>query len=280
MDSLSSVLLAYNLGHVTKTIPMTNGKSSMAWRVESISRPVLVKTVPSTAQALLEFALTQAIQDVDSHLTPAILLTQAQQPFISVNRKIYQVQRFWEHHPSAPTLAAALSCYLKIRKGLDQFEYDWQPQDPQPLRQLWQKKHDKLQQTQPAIFVHLGTRIESLLLLDQAQEAWVHGDLGRWNLLTMTNKQVGVIDFGQARRGPRFLDFAALYHGFMLRQRVALSVYTERFCRLAGISEGDRLIFLATVRLWLVKGLLVAIDKAPDAIKFFDQACHQVEQLT
>lgn len=119
-----------------------------------------------------------------------------------------------------------------------------------------------------------------MLLLDQAQEAWVHGDLGRWNLLTMTNKQVGVIDFGQARRGPRFLDFAALYHGFMLRQRVALSVYTERFCRLAGISEGDRLIFLATVRLWLLKGLLVAVDKAPDAIKFFDQACHQVEQLT
>ncbi|MDE3296837.1 phosphotransferase [Lacticaseibacillus rhamnosus] len=280
MDSLSNVLLAYNLGHITKTIPMTNGKSSKAWRVGTVSGSVLVKTVPSTAQALLEFALTQAIQDVDSRLTPAILCTRAKQPFITMNRQIYQVQRFWEHQPSAPTLTAALSCYLKIRKGLDQFEYDWQPQDPQPLQQLWQKQHANLQQTQPTIFAHLGTQMESLLLLDQAQEAWVHGDLGRWNLLTMTNKQVGVIDFGQTRRGPRFLDFAALYHGFMPRQRVALSVYTERFCRLAGISEGDRLIFLATVRLWLLKGLLVAIDKAPDAIKFFDQACHQVEQLT
>ncbi|NVO89382.1 aminoglycoside phosphotransferase family protein [Lactobacillus rhamnosus] len=280
MDSLSSVLLAYNLGHVTKTIPMTNGKSSMAWRVETISRPVLVKTVPSTEQALLEFALTQAIQDVDSHLTPAILCTRAKQPFITMNRQIYQVQRFWEHQSSALTLAAALSCYLKIRKGLDQFEYDWQPQDPQPLQQLWQKQQAKLQQTQPAIYAHLVSQIESLLLLDQAQEAWVHGDLGRWNLLTMTNKQVGIIDFGQARRGPRFLDFAALYHGFMPRQGVALSAYTERFCHLAGISKVDRLIFLATVRLWLVKGLLVAVDKATDAIKVFDQACHQVEQLT
>ncbi|CDN23476.1 phosphotransferase [Lacticaseibacillus rhamnosus] len=280
MDSLSSVLLAYNLGHVTKTIPMTNGKSSKAWRVETISRPVLVKTVPSTEQALLEFALTQAIQDVDSHLTPAILLTQAQQPFISVNRKIYQVQRFWEHHPSAPTLAAALNCYLKIRKGLDQFDYDWQPQDPQPLQQLWQKQHAKLQQTQPTIYTHLVSQIELLLLLDSSQEAWVHGDLGRWNLLTMTNKQVGVIDFGQAHRGPRFLDFAALYHGFMPKQAVALSGYTEHFCRLAGISEGVRPLFLATVRLWLVKGLLVAVDKATDAIKVFDQASHQVEQLT
>lgn len=250
-----------------------------AWRIETISGPVFVKTVPSTEQALLEFALTQAIQDVDSHLTPAILLTQTQQPFISVNRKIYQVQRFWEHQPSAPTLTAAISCYLKIRAGLDQFEYAWHPQDPQSLRQLWHTQRAKLQQTQPAIYAYLSTQIESLLLLDRSQEAWVHGDLGRWNLLTMTNKQVGVIDFGQARRGPRFLDFAALYHGFMPRQRVALSVYTERFCCLAGISEGDRLIFLATVRLWLVKGLLVAVDKAPDAIKVFDQACHQVEQL-
>ena len=106
-----------------------------------------------------------------------------------------------------------------------------------------------------------------MLLLDQAQEAWVHGDLGRWNLLTMTNKQVGIIDFGQARRGPRFLDLAALYHGFMPRQGVALSVYTERFCHLAGISEADRPLFLATVRLWLVKGLLVGVEKEPTAVQ-------------
>lgn len=32
MDSLSSVLLAYNLGHVTKTIPMTMVKA--AWHGE------------------------------------------------------------------------------------------------------------------------------------------------------------------------------------------------------------------------------------------------------
>ncbi|QVI33837.1 aminoglycoside phosphotransferase [Lacticaseibacillus chiayiensis] len=272
MPDLDRIVNAYDLGQIRKITQMTNGKSGRAWRVETDMATVLVKTVADVARASLDFALTQAIQAEDRYLTPAILLTTDGQPFVTVDQQIYRVQNYWEQAAMKPSLTATLACYKKIRIVLDRFEYAWSPDDTHSLDQLWERQQASLAQNWPGIYEQLISMIRQLETIDRQQGTWVHGDLGRWNLLSLANEKVAIIDFGEARRGPRFLDFAALFDSFMPRDKNAVKVYKDRFCDLAGIEEQDQRIFLATVQLWLVKGMLVALEKAPENVQgFWDQ---------
>lgn len=280
MTTLDRIVNAYDLGQIRKVTPMTNGKSSRAWRVETDMITVLVKTVGDVARASLEFALTQAIQKEDRYLTPAILLTIDRQPFVMGDHQVYRVQAYWKQSEMKPSLPATLACYRKIRVALDRFEYAWSPDDSQSLNQLWENQRVSLAQNWPGIYEQLTPMITQLKTIDRQQETWVHGDLGRWNLLSLANEKVAVIDFGETRRGPRFLDFAALFDSLMPRKKDAVQVYKDRFCDLAGIEEQDRCAFLATVQLWLVKGMLVAVTKMPEHVQSFWERLQLVRQLT
>ncbi|MDG3060803.1 phosphotransferase [Lacticaseibacillus casei] len=269
MSDLDRIVNAYDLGQIKRVAPMTNGKSGRAWRVETDASTVLVKTVADTARASLEFALTQAIQEEDRDVTPAILSTTEGHPFVMVDHQVYRVQNYWQQAATKPSLAATLACYRKIRVALDRFEYAWSTDDSQSLDRLWESQRASLAQNWPGIYEQLTPMITQLETIDRQQGTWVHGDLGRWNLLSLANEKVAIIDFGEARRGPRFLDFAALFDSFMPREKNAVKVYKDRFCDLAGIEEQDQHIFLATVQLWLVKGMLVAVEKAPEHVQNF-----------
>ncbi|KRK12240.1 aminoglycoside phosphotransferase [Lacticaseibacillus zeae DSM 20178 = KCTC 3804] len=272
MPDLDRIVNAYGLGQIKKVTPMTNGKSGRAWRVETDMAMVLVKTVSDVARASLEFALTQAIQEEDRDVTPAILSTTDGQQFVTVDHQVYRVQSYWEQAAMKPSLTATLACYRKIRIVLDRFEYPCSPDDSHSLDRLWKSQRVSLVQNWPGIYEQLTPMIAQLEIIDRQQETWVHGDLGRWNLLPLANEKVAIIDFGEARRGPRFLDFAALFDSFMPREKNVVKVYRDRFCDLAGIEEHDRRIFLETVQLWLAKGMLVAVEKAPEHVQdFWDQ---------
>lgn len=280
MPDLDRIVNTYDLGQIKKVTPMTNGKSSRAWRVETDMATVLVKTIGDVARASLEFALTQEIQTEGRYLTPAILLTTDGRPFVTVDKQSYRVQNYWKQAEMKPSLAATLACYRKIRFALDRFEYAWLPDDSQSLDQLWRTQQTSLAQKWFDIHEQLAPMITQLEAIDRQQETWVHGDLGRWNLLPLANEKVAIIDFGEARHGPRFLDFAALFDSFMPRKKDAVQVYKDRFCDLAGIEEQDRCVFLATVQLWLVKGMLVAVTKMPEHVQSFWERLQLVRQLT
>ena len=269
MAILDRIVNAYGLGTIKKVTAMTNGKSSHAWRVETDNRTVLVKTVASTDRASFEFALTQAIKEENKQLTPTILLTIKGQPFVTIDQQAYRVQEFWEQASIKPSFVATLESYRKIRAALDRFEYAWSPHDPHSLVQLWKSQQENFFKNWPSIYEQLASTIMQLERIERQQEIWIHGDLGRWNLLPLAKGRVAVIDFGEARLGPHFFDYAALFDGFMPEKEDALQAYKERFCHWAGITKRERAIFFATVQLWLVKGLLVAAEKMPEGVQNF-----------
>lgn len=280
MPDLDRIVNAYDLGQIIKVTPMTNGKSGRAWRVETDTATVLVKTVADVARASLEFALTQAIQAEDRDVTPALLSTTDGQPFVTMDHQVYRVQNYWEQAEMKLALAATLACYRNIRVALDRFEYPWSPDDSHSLDRLWESQRVSLVQNWPGIYEQLTPMITQLETIDRQQETWVHGDLGRCNLLPLANEKVAIIDFGEARRGPRFLDFAALFDSFMPRDVNAVKMYKDRFCELARIEKEDHRIFLATVQLWLVKGMLVAVEKAPEHVQNFGDQVQLVGNLS
>ncbi|ARY91916.1 MULTISPECIES: phosphotransferase family protein [Lacticaseibacillus] len=279
MPDLDRIVNTYDLGQIRKVTQMTNGKSGRAWRVETDMATVLVKTVADVVRASLEFALTQAIQEEDRDVTPAILSTTEGHPFVTVDHQVYRVQNYWQQAATKPSLAATLACYRKIRVALDRFEYAWSPDNSHSLDRLWENQRVSLAQNWSGIYEQLTPMITQLETIDRQQETWVHGDLGRWNLLPLVNEKVAIIDFGETRRGPRFLDFAALFDSFMPRDKNAVKVYKDRFCDLAGIEEQDQRIFLTTVQLWLVKGMLVAVEKMPERVQGFWDRVQLVRKL-
>lgn len=96
----------------------------------------------------------------------------------------------------------------------------------------------------------------------------------------MTNSgQVVVIDFGEARLGPKLLDFAALFQGFMPKNKQDPTAYLNEFLALSGIQITDRHLFLMTVQLWLVKGLLIVINEQASLAGVFQNAIELVSSL-
>ncbi|WP_335139449.1 aminoglycoside phosphotransferase family protein [Lacticaseibacillus paracasei] len=276
---IDSVAKAYSLGSVRHLQALHNGKTSMAWQVEATTGRYIVKTIQSQKQAVFEFAVSNAVSQRSLELTPEILLSIACQPFVVIEGQTYQVQAFLSGTERPPSLRETLKSYRQMRQVLDQFDYSFSPPDSMPLAVLWRAHREALSEKKPVLFHQIAAMVPELKRIDQSRDAWIHGDLGKWNLLVTNSGQVVVIDFGEARLGPKLLDFAALFQGFMPKNKQDLMAYLNEFLALSGIQITDRHLFLMTVQLWLVKGLLIVINEQASLAGVFQNAIELVSSL-
>ena len=261
LTTLNCVALAYGLGSIKSAQLLNNGKTSTTWQVKTVSGQFIIKTTKSSDQADLEFAISNAVRKINSNLTPEILLSEENEPFFLIDYKFYQVQLFLEGTKIQPSLQGAVKSCRQMRIALDSFDNSFSSTDSNPLLALWFAKKDALLKQQPILFQQILTLLPELEHIDKAHEVWIHGDLGKWNLLVAETKRVAIIDFGESRRGPRFMDYAALFQGFMPDNPQDFPAYLNEFLALSGIPFTNCHDFLMTALLWLVKGLLIVIGE-------------------
>lgn len=90
------------------------------------------------------------------------------------------------------------------------------------------------------------------LLSGAMPEGMIHGDLGPWNMLCSEDGALFAIDFGEARQGNPYFDFATLFAGVInhtpsqLREQVCADLLKELNC--------DRICLLEQVDSWAKQG--------------------------
>lgn len=98
----------------------------------------------------------------------------------------------------------------------------------------------------------------------------IHGDLGPWNLVQCEDGRLMVIDFGEARTGDPYFDYAALFGGVVnhtpaeLRETVCREFLTALDC--------DRVRLLEQLRCWAEQGVRDWTGKSDQMIARFNHA--------
>ena len=91
--------------------------------------------------------------------------------------------------------------------------------------------------------------------------------------------QVVVIDFGEARFGRSCWTLRRCFKVLCRKIKQDLTAYLNEFLALSGIQITDRHLFLMTVQLWLVKGLLIVINEQASLAGVFQNAIELVSSL-
>lgn len=90
-------------------------------------------------------------------------------------------------------------------------------------------------------------------LADHMPEGMIHGDLGPWNMVVQEGGTIRIIDFGSAREGDPYFDFATAFAGIVnhTTDRTRMTACREFLAEL----DADRERLLAQLRLWAEEGV-------------------------
>ena len=107
-------------------------------------------------------------------------------------------------------------------------------------------------------------------------EGMIHGDLGLWNMVAQEGGAIRILDFGSAREGDPYFDYAAAFAGIINH---TTDKTRENACRefLAGL-DADRDRLLAQLRLWAEEGVRRWQDADDTMTKRFYRALKWAEE--
>lgn len=286
---LEQVLSQYEIGKVREVLPMTAGNTSQVWKVDTTEGSWVVRTLKHAQQGEVEYELNAHICK-KSNITPLILSTRSNQPYVQVEDTCYNLQI---HHDSVPFPVGELDSISNVgrvvgilHRSLKDFSCPVQVFDRFDLATLWKSakplwQHVKNEVTDANVNVkHVEMCIKELVqkttehrttdhqsTVYHTHDSWIHGDLGIWNLLYRTG-DVKIIDFGEARSGNVLFDVAAAMTsaiGFTSDEETThrkmahfLKAYESE------MSPVDREELQKQVNLWFLRGVLAALVCSSD----------------
>ncbi|WP_081796979.1 phosphotransferase [Bacillus ndiopicus] len=279
MDFLTKLMEEYGIASIIHSEKLTKGQSATTYLIKTeTQRKYIVKTIKSASKAQFEYDLLTHIRRTEPSIVAEILRTTSNKPFIQIEESIYQVQLYIESHQQPIPLYKLLTAYQGLQKSMQYFQTDHINENRFLLAKLWNQNKQLLKQYYPHIFQAFNTNIDSFIQLDEQKDAWIHGDLGRWNVLCQLNGQALFIDFSEARQGTKYFDLVALFTSYLPEDEILQNYVDEFFTLYEG--EIDFPMFSRTIGLWYLKGILMLVQKDAQAMKqAIDYFYHKAQQL-
>lgn len=255
---LNSLAQQYELGAPIQTTPVDSGTAAQVWRLDTDRGAFLVRTLTGPEQGRREWAVTQHLLSRGFTRFPPIRTTPGGEPMTEREGQWYQVQQFLPGHrpnPAQPGTAAAMAQMVKeLTEALsdcppientDRFELGAAWQEARPLWPLLMT---------PFSVEQAEAEIARCRAIPERDCRPIHGDLGPWNMLQNEDGSVSVIDFGEARMGDPYFDYASALAGAInhappeRREALCREFLTELDC--------DRARLMEQLRLWVWRGLV------------------------
>lgn len=247
----------YHLGALRSVSPVRPGTVSRVWRLDTEEGAFLVRTLTGREQGEREWGISRHLLSRGFSRIPAILTVPDGQPMAEQGGVWYQVQEFLSGERPDPGKPGVAEAIARAVKGLSEALADCPARkaaDPFDLGEAWERGRDfwPLLET-PFSVEQAAGEIARCRAVPRGECRVIHGDLGPWNMLEGKDGTVFLIDFGAARVGDPYFDYASALGGCInhtppsRRCDVCREFLKELDC------ERQRL--MEQLRLWVWQGL-------------------------
>lgn len=254
---LNSIAQQYELGTPAGTAPMRPGTTAQVWRLDTDQGAFLVRTLAGKEQGEREWTIAQHLLSRGFSSFPAILTVSDGAPMLELGGAWYQVQKLLpgeRPNPDDPGAAAAIARMVKELTGALDDCPPIEAADRFELRAAWEEGREfwPLLET-PFSAEQAAAEIARCRAIPERDRQVIHGDLGPWNMIQNGDGTVSVIDFGEARIGDPYFDYASALGGSVNhtppegRAAVCRDFLRELDC--------DRQRLMEQLRLWVWRGL-------------------------
>ena len=247
----------YDLGRFLDASELKPGTASRVWKMDTEGGVFLVRTLRDREQGEREGMIVRCLRAAGFDRCPAVLTTAQGAPMTALDGVWYQVQEYCpgtRPDPAAPGIAGAIARTVKeltlslahcpFIDGADRFD----------LAGAWQrgKEYWPLLETGMTLQQAEQMVLRCCTILEQDVQV-IHGDLGPWNMMVDGQGAVSVIDFGEARMGDPYFDYASALGGIINHTGPEGRVSA---CRgFLAVLDPDRDRLLEQLRLWVWRGL-------------------------
>ncbi|AWE07708.1 hypothetical protein DCE79_10070 [Lysinibacillus sp. 2017] len=283
MINFEEIVKLFGIPSITNSTLLTKGKTASTHLLHtSTSRKFILKSLDKKEQAYFEYKLIRHISERSKDIVSEILTTNFDEPFIEVNKNLYQLQVYVPSINEKVPLQKVLNTYQMLEKNLNDFHYEPERSNRFALDMLWTDTKELLKNHYQTIYNELSPSIEKLKALDNTQTNWIHGDLGAWNILHTAGQNVCFIDFSEARKGPQYFDLVAIFASYLPQNLEAFPSYNQEF--LSACKDSVNLKeFYQTLELWYVKGILsllkIDVQSTKEHILYFSNIIKKIKGL-
>ena len=283
MVNFEEIVKSFGIPSITNSTLLTMGKTASTYLLHtSTPKKFILKSLNTKEQAYFEYKLIRHISEKNKDIVSEILITKSNEPFIEMNKNLYQLQVYVPSINEKIPLQKALNAYQILEKNLNDFQYEPERANRFALEMLWMDTKELLKCHYQKIFYELRSSIEKLTVLDNTQKHWIHGDLGGWNILHTTERNVCFIDFSETRKGPKYFDLVAIFASYLPKNLEEFPSYNQEF--LSAYNDSVNLKeFYETLELWYVKGILnllkMDVQSTKEYIMYFSDIINKIRNL-
>ncbi|WP_223068646.1 phosphotransferase [Paenibacillus caui] len=263
----------YDIGAVEKLQKINAGRSSMAMLVAAGSGQYVLRRLRNRQQAELEYKISHKLLHFE--LCPPILLARDMRPFAQNEDECYNLQLYMDNDPKGSEEVDD----VKLGHAIAVFHLELAALDglPQPdrfeLGAMWSTIQNRDNTDSSSWMRSLAERVQELLSFELSSSNtsscsgdWIHGDLGKWNMLFPRSRKrssVLLIDFGEARKGNRHFDMAAVLASLLKSCRTDED-WKRRISAFAyGYQSGGKVVDFAELaaytEFWLIRGAVAVL---------------------
>jgi thiamine kinase-like enzyme len=269
MDYIDEIMNEYSIGDIVQTRELTQGNTSNARLIVTPNGKFILRKLKDTKQAMTEFTISNEL--LTYRISSEILLTNNNVPYVKRNNEVYNLQRYIEHDVPKQeidfeTLGNVIATF---HSSVQHIEGIYEQDDRFSLPVMWQEcKSRSIEENKD-----LTDLVEQCLAYKHEENCYIHGDLGKWNLL-FSEQNIYVIDFGEVRKGNNHFDIAAVLTSTIDWKLEDASII-DSFINFkkgydAVFEEIDWTLLRENINSWFVRGivaLLINTEQADNYVK-------------
>ena len=286
-EIIENILCDYHIGNILNVKAVNKGNTSDASYVLSDQGQWVLRKLKNIEQGVIEYAISNILSN--DNICPRIITTKSNIGYSYYQGSYYNLQ---EYIPSQhikndlgtfKKLGRILGIlHSRLKDNIDLIEQE----DRFPLEDLWKKTKNKWNdirnQFDYSIFTtsNFEELIYEMVTYQNIKNRFIHGDLGKWNLLYNSPK-VYIIDFGEVRKGDNHFDVAAI-----LTSMISFDLSDEFICKYLHAFHEEYKNYMEdfqwkklqkNIQLWILRGILALLLYSSNKPNFIESVKKMVD---